>query len=270
VPAYQRCPDYYLGTSTIVDFVRCIRCNMLQQAPVPKDTSALYADYPIHQSKSRLFRAFRWLVMSKMYFAFPADAHLSVLDYGCGDGGYLDEMKQRSQARLLGYEPVPAQASRLAAALRMPVYSSIDDLIADEAGKLDVVTMHMVLEHVVDPDAAIARAAHLLKHGGTLHIVVPNAESFEARLFGRNWHNLDAPRHISFPAESHMRSMAARHGLTLSRSGYVPFPNGVAGSLPVVISGRFRFALFALFLPLGIVWSRLAPSGVHAFTLTKL
>jgi len=36
-----------------------------------------------------------------------------------------------------------------------------------------------------------------------------------------------------------------------------------------VLSGRFRFPLFALALPLGVVWSRLVPTGSHAYWLAR-
>ncbi len=266
---HRACPDYYLGTPFLVDYVRCRACGLLQQSPLPEDVAPFYGAYPLHEPKSNLYATLRWLVMSPIYYdARLHPAGTALLDYGCGDGGYLEAVTGRG-FRLLGYEPDPGQAARLSEGLGIPVYADIESLLASHSGTLDVVTLHMVLEHLTDPDAALANARHLLKPGGTLYLVVPHVDSFEARLFGRKWHNLDPPRHISFPLPEHVRQLGERHDYTVARHGPVPFPNGFAASLPVVLSGRFRFPLFAFLFPLGIVYSRLVPTGSHAYWLTR-
>jgi len=263
------CRDYYLGTPFLVDYVRCHACGLLQQLPLPEDVAPFYGAYPVHAAKSQLYATLRWLVMAPIYYdARHHPAGIALLDYGCGDGGYLEAVGGRG-FRLLGYEPDAGQAARLSERLGIPVHADLKSLLASDAGMLDVVTLHMVLEHLTDPDAALANARHLLKPGGTLYVVVPHVDSFEARLFGRKWHNLDPPRHISFPLLEHVRRLADRHGYVLARHEPVPFPNGFAASLPVVLSGRFRFPLFALLFPLGVVYSRLVPTGSHAYWLTR-
>jgi hypothetical protein len=129
--------------------------------------------------------------------------------------------------------------------------------------------MHFVLEHVTDLHAVFALASRLLRSGGVLRIVVPNVRSWEHRLFGVKWHGLDPPRHISFPDMGALEDLASGHGMRLTDERSVAFPNGVAGSVPVVLTGRFSYALFLLSMPLGIVASRVAPSGARAYTLVR-
>lgn len=266
---FAQCRDYYLGTSHVVDYVRCKRCRLLQQSPLPQDTASLYSDYPVHLQKSAAFRLLRRLVMSNMYFSPENQAPLTLLDYGCGDGGFLDTLRKRDNLRLLGYEPSSAQAERVQAAIDVPIYSSYASLLAAEKDSIDVLTLHMVLEHVLDPGVIFENARQLLKPQGMMYVVVPDAESLEARIFGKMWHNLDAPRHISFPAKPHLQELASRYEFELVRDRPAAFPNGFAASLATVMAGRFRFGLFALFLPLGLLFSRLAPTGSHAYWLRK-
>ena len=49
----------------------------------------------------------------------------------------------------------------------------------------------------------------------------------------------------------------------------MPFPNGIARSVPVVLTGRVRFPLFLAALPLGILLSRLFPGGNKAYRLVR-
>ncbi|HSD65213.1 MAG TPA: class I SAM-dependent methyltransferase [Vicinamibacteria bacterium] len=267
---YLGCGDGYLGTPFRVDYFRCRACGLLQQFPVPADVSAFYERYPIHARKPRVYGALRRLVMSSVYYDLARHPKGSVLlDYGCGDGGYL-ERYQGKGFTLLGYEGSRAQATRLAGRLGLPVYADMETLRGEREGAVDVVTMHFALEHLTDLDAAFRDVHALLRPGGVFYYVVPHASSFEARLFARRWHNLDPPRHISFPDSGAARRLADRHGFTVSDEHPVAFPNGVAGSLPVVLTGRFRFPLFAAFLPLGVAFSRLVPTGCRAYHLVRV
>lgn len=263
------CRDYYLGTPGQVDYHRCRACGLLQQFPVPADVSPYYERYPVHAPKSALYAALRRIVMSSVYYDLARHPRGAVLlDYGCGDGGYLERHRGRGFS-LLGYEKGPAQASRIAGRLGLPVYADREALVREHGGAVDVLTMHFTLEHLTDLDAAFREVHALLRPGGLFYYVVPDASSFEARLFAKKWHGLDPPRHISFPDSGAARRLADRHGFTVSAERPVAFPNGFAASLPVVLTGRFRLPLFAFFLPLGIAFSRLVPTGSRAYHLVR-
>jgi SAM-dependent methyltransferase len=168
------CPDLYLGRPFVVDFWKCAACGLVQQHPLPEDTSAFYEASPVHARKSRLYSALRWAVMGPMYCALgglPPGA--VVVDYGCGDGGFLDAQRGRG-FELVGFEPDAGQAERLSRELGLSVFGALDPLLAAHAGRADVVTLHMVLEHLTDPDQALSAVARLLKPGGTVYAVVPH------------------------------------------------------------------------------------------------
>lgn len=266
---HAACRDYYLGKPFPVDYVRCGACGLLQQYPIPADVGPFYDGYPIHRKKSALHDAMRWLVMGGVYFrAKRLPAGSVVLDYGCGDGSWLESQAGVPVERI-GFEMDPAHAARLAARLGIPVYGDPEALERERAGGVDAVTMHFVLEHVTDLHATLARVGRLLKPGGRFYFVVPHASSFEARLFGRKWHNLDPPRHVSFPERDGVDRLAARHGFRVEVDRAAPFPNGFAGSVPVVLSGRFRFPLFLAALPFGFLFSRVFRGGARAYELVR-
>lgn len=269
-PVYLGCEDYYLGTPFKADYYRCHVCGLLQQHPIPADVSAFYDHYPIHAPKGRLYDLLRWLVMEPVYYRLDRRQPPGrLLDYGCGDGGYL-QARRGSGWTLIGYENNPTHAARLAQRLQLPVYSHRAELLPSQRGTLDVVTMHFALEHLTDLDEAFADVRELLRPGGTFYYVVPEASSWEARLFKRRWHGLDPPRHVSFPDPGTARRLAERHGFALTHHAGVAFPNTFAASLPPALVGRFSFPAFALFLPLGILFSRLAPTGSRAYWLEKV
>jgi SAM-dependent methyltransferase len=211
----------------------------------------------------------RKLVMAPAYFpasSLPKGAVL--LDYGCGDGWFLESCRGK-HLQLVGFEKSATQAERLSQNLALPVYSDAERLLSDFANKVDVVTMHFVVEHLTDLHESFLHVERLLKPGGAFFFTVPNLESWEAKLFGKKWHGLDAPRHISFPHKSVVDQLARRHRMTLAEAGMVPFPNGFAGSIPAAVMGRFNFPLYLCALPVGVAVCRLFPSGFLAYSLMR-
>lgn len=272
---FEDCQDYYLNKPHRPDYYQCKDCELVQQSPVPDDVGSFYDQYPIHQRKSFFHRAFRSMVMKSSYFNLGkflkrvgGQEPLLLVDFGCGDGWFLEDCARFEISRV-GYELDPAVAEHLGDTLSIPVYSSEQALIEDYSGKADVVTMHFVMEHVTDLNRTFEVIGKLLKPGGTFHFVVPNIASWEAKFFGTKWHGLDAPRHISFPSIKSVMQLAERWGFDVAAETPSPFPNGIAGSLPVVATGRFRFPLFLASLPIGIVLSRLFPTGSMAYRLVR-
>lgn len=270
-PYLSDCKDYYLLKPYRVTLYRCESCGLVQQSPIPENVASFYDAYPVHKNKSRLYRLMRKWVMGAAYFR--AHDYLTksnepslLLDFGCGDGWFLDE-NRAPNLTLIGFEATGNQATHVAEMLNLPIYSDEQVLLRDYEGKVDVVTMHFVLEHLTDINHAFGIVKRLLKPNGMFYFVIPNISSWEARFFGKMWHNLDAPRHICFPEIYAINQIAGRWGFDIIKKRCVPFPNGVAGSIPVMLTGRFRFSIFLAFLPLGIILSRIFPSGNAAYWL---
>lgn len=263
------CEDYYLRKPFKVDYLRCRQCGLVQQSPVPEDVSAFYEAYPVHQHKSAWHEWMRKAVMVPSYFDIRSLKTGDVLlDYGCGDGWFLKSSKGKPIA-LVGFEKSTALAEALSDKLGLPVYSDPERLILDFEGRVDVITMHFVMEHLTDLAQAFLHVERLLKPGGIFFFTVPNLESWEAKLFRKKWHGLDPPRHISFPHKAVVERLAKGHRLEFVEMKAVPFPNGFAGSVPTAVMGHFNFALYLLALPLGVIVSRLWPAGFVGYSLKR-
>ena len=81
---------------------------------------------------------------------------------------------------------------------------------ADRA--FDVVTPGHVLEHVSDPVAFLRQCRRLLRPGGAVLAVTPNAESWGHAVFGRSWRGLEAPRHLHIFSSGSLRKAARSAG----------------------------------------------------------
>jgi SAM-dependent methyltransferase len=263
------CRDLYLHKPLVVSYHGCTDCGLIQQHPMPTDVSSYYDEYPVHQVRSAGYSWFRRVLMSSVYLPPRSwKAGSRILDFGCGDGWYLEWCREAG-LEVVGFEPGSPHAQAMTARLQVPVLSDAEELKTRYAGSFDVITLHFVVEHLTDIKSTFALLATLLRPGGVIRYVVPNIDSWEFRLFRRRWHSLDAPRHLSFPAAEHARRIAADSGLTFSGGSHVAFPNGFGGSLPTALCGRFSGLAFMATLPISVPVTRLFPSGNTAFLLSR-
>jgi SAM-dependent methyltransferase len=119
-----------------------------------------------------------------------------LLDVGCAAGVFLRAMRAPGAWEVYGVE-INAEMAQLARdRYQLDVRSGTLEQAAFPDGFFDVVTMWDVLEHLHDPANSLREVHRILKADGVFVVRVPNLDSHDARLFGRYWAGLDAPRHL--------------------------------------------------------------------------
>lgn len=105
-----------------------------------------------------------------------------VLDLGCASGGLLEILRPRA-GHLAGLE-LSASGARAATQVGdHVVHASIDDPdLPFEADSYDLVVLADVLEHLVEPAAALERAVGWCRPGGWVLASTPNIAHWRARL----------------------------------------------------------------------------------------
>lgn len=88
--------------------------------------------------------------------------------------------------------------------------------LQDMEGQFQVVMFHHVFEHVPDPELALRAAARLLRPGGVIVIRTPVMGTWFWRTYGRDWWELDPPRHLVLQSRRSMEALVARVGLSVA------------------------------------------------------
>jgi 2-polyprenyl-3-methyl-5-hydroxy-6-metoxy-1,4-benzoquinol methylase len=119
----------------------------------------------------------------------------SILDVGAGSGYFLRAL-DHTKWKTFAIETGAVAAKQLAQHLgEENVYEGTicDCELGDEG--FDVITFWSALEHMNNPRAALEKAHRIMKQEGRLIIQLPNAASYQLRIFKGDWFALDAPRH---------------------------------------------------------------------------
>ncbi len=94
----------------------------------------------------------------------------SVMDFGCGNGGFL--MRSKKNARFVtGVEP----EIRFSDHFKKEGINVVQDINQLDAGNFDVITMFHVLEHLHDPIETLQKIEKMLSKNGQLIIETPNS-----------------------------------------------------------------------------------------------
>jgi 2-polyprenyl-3-methyl-5-hydroxy-6-metoxy-1,4-benzoquinol methylase len=146
----------------------------------------------------------------------------TVCDIGCGNGDTMKALKN-SGFQVTGIEP-DAKARSLAAQVT-EVFDGTAEQIPDQIKErsFDIVLMSHVLEHCIDPHAAIKNVRAILRPGGCVIIEVPNNDSKGFSKFGPNWPWSDIPRHINFFTERSLNDLLRTYGFKKSSVRYVGY-----------------------------------------------
>jgi SAM-dependent methyltransferase len=236
----HRFREMYFGTGETFEYGECGRCGSLSIADVPadmgrhypKDYYSLKTDYRgalagyLKGRRDRYFLYGRslpgWLVSLRSVpnpyiewirtLGLPPGA--AILEIGCGTGTMLVNLTDAGFA-VLGVDPyVPAD-------IRYPNGTRIlKKRIEDMDGRFDALMLHHSLEHVEDPNAVFREARRLLKPGGKMLVRTPVAGKAAWRSYGKDWFQLDAPRHMVILSEAGMAALAAAHGFRIYRTVY--------------------------------------------------
>jgi 2-polyprenyl-3-methyl-5-hydroxy-6-metoxy-1,4-benzoquinol methylase len=183
-----------------------------------------------------------------------------VLDVGCGEGGANDHLRAAGAREIVGVEMLPEAAARAAERYDHVEIGDAQETLQRVQGPFDTILCYDVLEHLVDPEAVLARLRAFATPNTRLHVSVPNARHYSLvgdlvfrGTFGyTEWGHRDAT-HLRWFTRSDMRSVLRDAGwqvasttssaqVRLRELGLMPL-QGVAKGLGGEFFGRSWYIL---------------------------
>ena len=256
-PVLFEASDHLFGCSGSFSIVRCHGCRSLRVDPRPSPSSLghFYQHYyspawleraealqigtgnprfdPVRDgSLARFGQLLKAMEAAEKRGGDGEEAPtLSLVDVGCGLGGFLHHISDQPGLKLLGVEmdeeAVAYARRRLGLEMRQGMVEDLP-LPDDEA---DLLTMWHVLEHSPVPRLALREAARVLRLGGLLGLEVPHGRSLLASLFGPYWFYLQPPTHLHLFSRMALTRMLEEEGFEVVDVSYPFVPLELLGSL---------------------------------------
>ncbi|GCD78295.1 methyltransferase [Thermaurantimonas aggregans] len=220
-------PKAWRTTNEIFSLHQCATCGLIKTHPlVSKEQIGLYynlAQYDSHKNSGakslfdyvykliqKVNHRSKWnAIKSALKQSFDRSSDkVSILDYGCGNGAFLQFVSEKFQ-RVRGVEFAPemiayCNAKGIEVLSESEFYSTIDCY--------EVITLFHVFEHLYEPERYLKHFNKHLKKNGILLIAVPNPESYDAKYYSSDWAAWDVPIHVYHFKEQTLIRLVEKYG----------------------------------------------------------
>src|SRR5262249_19583871 len=134
-----------------------------------------------------------------------------LLDVGCGPGFLVEDARDRGwSARGIDLNPWAVEFGRTELGLELDVARLQDAGLAD--GELDVLTMMDLIEHIPYHGELLAEAARVVRPGGMLALLTPDAGSPVSRALGPRWPEVQRAEHLVLFSVEGLAQLLDEHG----------------------------------------------------------
>lgn len=194
-------------------------------------------------SRNRLtFPEHRLIVAKFIDFFKDVDTNLTVLDVGCGDGFWLEILRDLGFSKLYGIDmcqPFLEVAADKGLNVRL---GNVYDLNLESS--LDIVLLCDVLEHLDDVNSALDKIRNALKVGALLYLIIPVYDSLSSR-FERFLKRRSKLEKAKAHDPTHLHAFSKKEILSLLKSKNFEIVKAVHTSnrLPYV-SGKVQYFTF--------------------------
>ena len=240
---YQDLTDRLFGAPGKWNLMKCpnLQCGLVWLNPMPleEEIGKAYLNYFTHHSLTECsqgngikklvwlntWRIYRVLLRltgirperkqrERMYLDGISPGRL--LDVGCGNGQFLALMRNE------GWDVEGQEVDSRAAESALKTYGKRVrvgrlEAIGYPCDNFDAVVMSHVIEHVHDPIEILKECRRILKPGGTLVLVTPNAEGSGHRYFKSWYRGLEPPRHLYLFTQRTLQHIARKAGFANSQ-----------------------------------------------------
>ena len=210
--------------------VRCKKCGLVYSNPILASNllTKLYEKSVVTYEKQveDLCKTYWRYFMMTSTIRGVASQHLGggrtdssevkILEIGCGDGFFLEYLKQCGWTNVLGVEPSRAASLKAPRSLRKRIINSIlrPNLFTKES--FDYICTFQTLDHVIDPNQFLQICWQLLKPGGKMLAINHDADSWSAKLLGEKSPIIDI-EHIYLFNKPTLAAIFAKNGFTVEK-----------------------------------------------------
>jgi ubiquinone/menaquinone biosynthesis C-methylase UbiE len=186
-------------------FVRCIDCGLIYTNPQPlkekikkfyENSNAINLWMQVLQTDTEKEWRERYFLSNLMKIEdFIAKGKL--LDVGCATGHFMMVAHERSW-EVMGLELNSLAYEHVKNVLKLPVLQATLDQANFSTNEFDAVTLFGLLEHVLNPKELLKQAFKVVRSGGIIEVVVPNAYSLSTMILNKKSSTFNGYNHLIY------------------------------------------------------------------------
>ncbi len=165
----------------------------------------------------------KWSVVQQY---IPRQKSITILDFGCGNGRLIAEMKKiNPNANYIGLDVAQNALEEARRHLSNVVFYKVEDgeSFPIKNNSIDFIFSSEVIEHVYNTESTFSEMARVLKPGGTAFITTPYhglIKNLLIVLFNFNKHFSPTGSHVRFFTKKTLSNLLEKHGFRIKKYGY--------------------------------------------------
>ena len=210
--------DRYWEQPGAWDLWSCRTCGHAFIHPIPPDLDRYYDHWYVGAGWDKVrelqsgagMRFIHQLRLKRLRMYVDLDIRSEVLDVGCGQGIFLEEVRRALGCAIAGSDTSDLGLEDMSPEPRRAIDFRKGELaqVGFPDDRYDMVVALHVLEHIPDAATFVQQAWSKVKPGGILAVEVPHFGSIVRRIWGRYWTALEVPYHVhQFTQESLRRTL---------------------------------------------------------------
>lgn len=198
---------------------------------------------------------------------------INFLDFGCGGGTYLDQVREKHPNwNLYGLDNNEYACQKIKEKGYNIFCGNIDEI---EIPKdfFDKIHLGQVIEHLNDPKMVLRDINSLMKKGGEIVVATPNIDSIGSKVFKSFWYALDLPRHLYLFSPKTLSEMLESEGFEVTNVSHDISPKIDIKSVFYILGKkdlRINVFIWRICMPIGRLFSKLKRSGNMIITAKKI
>jgi len=243
---------------TVFDVNQCLDCSLvfLNPQPTPEELEKFYPKaYGPYQNSNQILKYGLLSMTLKKFLIFfqsntipnhirkkenkPQETEvLNYLDFGCGGGAQLEDM--RAQHPNWNFYGLDNNDFACEQARNKGFKIFCGDILNMNLPEnfFDVVNMSHIIEHVHDPKAVLKRIYATMKPDAKLIVSTPNFNSLAAKIFRSYWYALDTPRHLFLFSQKNLSQLLHDCGFVIKKIEFDPGPKAALRSFYYLLGRR--------------------------------
>jgi 2-polyprenyl-3-methyl-5-hydroxy-6-metoxy-1,4-benzoquinol methylase len=204
----RRIPD-----GTHYRFLKCNNCGLIFSSPIlsEKAIAKLYSKSNFNYLDESRYLQKTYLKYFNEYVFKKDFKNKKILEIGCGNGFFLEELEELGIKELYGVEPGQASVDKAKQSLRDNIIVSMFNRKLFLKDRFDVACCFHTFDHIIEPDIFLTDVFSLLKKNGKAFFVVHNTKGLSVKLLGGKSPIFDI-EHIYLFNPDNLKQLFEMHG----------------------------------------------------------